>query len=256
MEAIASVLNQTDHNIEIIVVDDGSTDDTKAAIDSLRNEVHYFYQTNQGQSVARNLGIEKAKGEYIALLDSDDIWLPGKLDRDLAIFAQSDDIDCVIGNSEHFIGDLINHESLFDFKQIFDHVRGTKHFNWSLPHWEKGSICTTSAMNMKRQSLEKIGKHCFDPQLRGFEDWDVELRLYMYTTVVFYSDVLCRVRVFDDGTRLYHGYPGITRTEEELTDIKKTHLAIINRYINSLRKVPTAATRINTEQSRLMEYLA
>jgi glycosyltransferase involved in cell wall biosynthesis len=84
--AVESVLAQTYADFEVIVVDDGSTDGTRDAIErcaaqghTLGKQVHYIYQPNQGQSVARNRGIAEAKGDWIAFLDSDDLWLPDKL---------------------------------------------------------------------------------------------------------------------------------------------------------------------------------
>ena len=82
-EAIDSVLAQTYTNIEIIVVDDGSTDSTEEILKKYGPEIQYLWQENQGVSSARNLGIRAAKGEWIAFLDSDDEWLPNKLERQL-----------------------------------------------------------------------------------------------------------------------------------------------------------------------------
>lgn len=76
--ALDSVFAQTYRPIEVIVVDDGSIDNS-AAIAQAYSEVQYFYQSNQGVSVARNTGIAAAKGEFIAFLDSDDRWYPNKL---------------------------------------------------------------------------------------------------------------------------------------------------------------------------------
>jgi len=81
MEALASVVKQVNQDVEIIVVDDGSTDSTK---DKLRDlglpYLRYVYQENQGQSVARNLGVDMAMGKYVIFLDDDDYWLDGHLD--------------------------------------------------------------------------------------------------------------------------------------------------------------------------------
>jgi len=86
-EAIDSILNQTYKDFEIIVIDDGSTDKTKDIVDTFikeyRNKIRYFYQQNKGPGAARNRGIEMATGEYIAFLDSDDLWLPEKLEKSL-----------------------------------------------------------------------------------------------------------------------------------------------------------------------------
>ncbi len=78
-EAIESVLSQTYKNLEVIIIDDGSTDDTRQLIEKYTDKrIIYLYQEHGGTSAARNKGIQEAKGEYIAFLDSDDIWLSPK----------------------------------------------------------------------------------------------------------------------------------------------------------------------------------
>ena len=78
--AVESVLNQAYKPVEIIIVDDGSTDGTKEWFSEMHPLVHYIYQVNSGVSLARNTGINSARGDWIALLDSDDEWLPDKLE--------------------------------------------------------------------------------------------------------------------------------------------------------------------------------
>lgn len=96
--ALRSVLAQTYSEFEVIIVDDGSTDGTGKALETLINEegydgtrVRYFSRPKQGQSAARNMGIEKARGELVAFLDSDDIWLPEKLEWQLRALEQFKD---------------------------------------------------------------------------------------------------------------------------------------------------------------------
>ena len=259
LEAIDSVLQQVGHSIEIIIVDDGSTDGTKNAIDKLDNKVRYFYQSNQGQSVARNLGIEKSKGEYIAFLDSDDLWLAGKLNRDLAVFKLSDEIECVVGNSQYIKvngREIIKHPSELDSKQIFSQTRHCRYFDWSFLQWEKGSICPTSAMIIKRHSLDKLGKLCFNPLLRFAEDWDFELRLYMSCKVIFYPEILVNGRIFDDGTRLHYTCPGKAIPVQEKQIRLQNKMNILSRYTKQFASIVDAKTRFELELSSLSVDLA
>lgn len=85
-EAVASVLAQTWPNIECVVVDDGSTDETEVALKSYKDRVRYIKKPNGGFASARNLGMEKASGDFIAWLDADDIFEPNKLERQMALF--------------------------------------------------------------------------------------------------------------------------------------------------------------------------
>ncbi|MGG8363830.1 glycosyltransferase family 2 protein, partial [Bacillus cereus] len=84
-ETMQSILDQTYKNIEIVIVDDGSKDQSPSIVKNLAEkypgQVKYVHQKNQGVSVARNTGIENASGEYIAFLDSDDLWHPTKIEK-------------------------------------------------------------------------------------------------------------------------------------------------------------------------------
>ncbi len=84
-EALDSVFSQTVKDLEVLVVNDGSTDGTEGVLRSYLNRVRYFYQENRGVSSARNRAITAARGKYLAFLDADDIWLPQKLEQQLSL---------------------------------------------------------------------------------------------------------------------------------------------------------------------------
>lgn len=93
--AIDSALSQTHRDFEIIVVDDGSTDNTREVLEPYKDRIRYFYQENKGVARARNKGIQEAKGEYIAFLDSDDYWLPEKLELQTEFLRSHPDVSMV-----------------------------------------------------------------------------------------------------------------------------------------------------------------
>ena len=115
--AIESVLAQTMGDFELIIVDDGSTDNSRAVIETYiakDNRIKYFYQVNQGQSIARNLALKEAKGDYICFLDSDNYWPADRLAKSLAAFETYPDADIVYGDciTINEKGDVISHANM------------------------------------------------------------------------------------------------------------------------------------------------
>ena len=110
-EAIESIFAQTYNNWELLLVDDGSTDgSTQIALryaeqypEKVRYLEHPGHQ-NRGMSAARNLGISQAKGEYIAFLDADDVWLPYKLEQQVALLESRPEAGMVYGNTQYWCG--------------------------------------------------------------------------------------------------------------------------------------------------------
>lgn len=101
-EAIESVLAQTYRPVEVIVIDDGSTD-SGAGIARSYKEVRYIYQTNQGTGMARNVGIAAARGDFIAFLDHDDLWTPNKLSVQVDYLRRHPHVGCVIARMRNFL---------------------------------------------------------------------------------------------------------------------------------------------------------
>jgi glycosyltransferase involved in cell wall biosynthesis len=104
-EAIESVLAQQGCDVEIIVVDDGSTDGTKGVAHQFDARVSYIWQPNAGTCSARNRGIERSSGEFVALLDSDDLWRPEKMTIQLARFDARPELSICTGSMRNFWSD-------------------------------------------------------------------------------------------------------------------------------------------------------
>ena len=164
--AIDSVLAQTYGNYEIIIVNDGSTDDTEAIARSYGKTIRYVYQENQGVSAARNRGLYLARGELIAFLDADDLFLPHKLTRQVAVFDDFPEIGIV--NS--------------GFRVITDGDNTVTEVKWwkDVPElneesWLLYKPVLPSAMMFRRSWLERVKG--FDLRFFAGEDIDVTLRM-------------------------------------------------------------------------------
>ena len=96
-EAILSVLKQNYEPLEIIVIDDGSTDGTAALVKIFEGNIRYFYQKNSGIAVARNAGVTKAKGDLITFIDADDVWAKNKLEVQTLLFENNPEVELAMG---------------------------------------------------------------------------------------------------------------------------------------------------------------
>ena len=113
-EAVDSILAQTYRPLEIIVADDGSTDGTAAVVASYGDQLRYNRQEHAGAPVARNLGLTIARGEFVAFLDSDDLWHPEKLQRQMARFQARPELDLCVTHVQNFwIPDLEDEKARF-----------------------------------------------------------------------------------------------------------------------------------------------
>ena len=102
VEALDSISQQTYRQVEMIVVDDGSTDETAAVVKQYGAEVRYLYQHNAGPAAARNRGLSAANGEFVAFLDADDLWHPEKLTIQMARFESRPELDYCVAHAQNF----------------------------------------------------------------------------------------------------------------------------------------------------------
>ncbi|HVT80553.1 MAG TPA: glycosyltransferase family A protein [Phycisphaerae bacterium] len=169
-QAVASVLAQTLPAAEVIVVDDGSTDGTAEQLKPYGDRICVLRQENQGVSAARNHGIARAKGHFIAFLDSDDVWHPRKLELQVPILQRDTHLG-LLGTAA-FAHPHVSPPDVSPDATVIN-----------VP-WEKlvvKNYFTTSSILVRREILEKAGP--FDTSLQGPEDYDLWLRIAEMTQV-------------------------------------------------------------------------
>lgn len=164
--AVESVLNQTYKNLEIIIIDDGSTDNTREILQPYFNRIRYLYQENQGVAAARNSGIREAKGELIAFLDQDDFFLPDKLAAQVALFDAQSSL-AIVNSGWRIVNE--EGENIFDIKP-WEHLP-----QLNLETWVVYMPVLPSAMMFSKHWLDRV---CgFDSQYDSVDDSDLVLRL-------------------------------------------------------------------------------
>ena len=184
--AVDSVLEQTYREIEIIVVDDGSTDGSRKILDSYGERVQTIFQRNQGVSAARNNGVKASRGEFIAFLDADDSWLPSKIEKQVQCLKWDMSIGLVhVGVVEiDAAGNVI--------RELLDGGAGDV---WRdlLMFSSRGIFGGGSGVMMRREIFDEAGG--FDPQLSTSADWDLYFQVSSRHKVGFISEVLLRYRI-------------------------------------------------------------
>lgn len=176
-ETIASVLNQTHRDIELIVVDDGSTDRTREIVASFGDSVRLIAQQNAGRCAARNRGIRAASGEFICLLDHDDYWYPEKVAAQLAAFERYPEAGGVYSEYIVWNADESGH---FPLPESFQRCAAPDAINeelsgWIYHHFLIDIYMLTSAAMFRAKVFDKCG--AFVESLSYSEDWELWLRI-------------------------------------------------------------------------------
>lgn len=187
-DAVASVLAQTYQDFELIIVDDGSTDDTKAVLEPFLSDarIRYHFQPNQGQSRARNHALSMAKGQFVAFLDSDDLWDSAKLSNQVRILTERDSVDVVHGDERTIdeCGAVISEKNM-------------RRYSGSIARYllADNSVSITTALVRKRCFDEMGG---FDESVGVADDYDLWLRFSARYCFHYEPEIVASYRVMSD----------------------------------------------------------
>jgi glycosyltransferase involved in cell wall biosynthesis len=219
--AIDSILNQTYKDLEIIVVDDGSVDNTAAVLRAYDGKIRYVLQKNGGASSARNNGIRIARGELIAFLDADDTWLPEKLELQTRFLSAHTEAALVFGDLELVVDGQVVEPSYLALK---------KHAWWST---QEGvlvkdafarllveNVVSTSTTMISSRALQQVGP--FDEDLPTAEDLDLWLRIAAIFPIGCVPRVMCRKHVLASSLSADHA-----RTSKDF-------LAVLTKYTSGV----------------------
>jgi len=174
-EAIESVLGQTYQRLDVIVIDDGSTDGSADVAGRYTPPVRYSCQPNAGVGAALNRGIQMAEGSFLAFLDSDDVWVRGKIARQMAAFAQDPGLDMVFGHVQQFLD---------------PGVRSAGYRAEILPG------CSKTAMLVRRDSFSQVGMFGTTWRVGDFADWYLRAIEHGLRGVML-PDVVAKRRIHD-----------------------------------------------------------
>jgi len=216
-QTIDSVLRQTFRDWELIVVDDGSTDDTSDVLsERYGSRIRYVYQRNQGESAARNHGIELAHGQYIAFLDSDDLWHREKLQRQMEVFGAFPDVGIVSTQAS-----WINYEGLLLKQPPHGHDQSDEVISWDDLVLDNVVAGGGSSAIVRRTCVDHAGG--FDSQIRFGEEWDLWIRIARHYQVRQLPEPLVFFRVHRFGTRSW------APRAQEAGNLFGEHRAILER---------------------------
>lgn len=235
-DSLKSVLNQTFKDFEIIIIDDGSTDNSFQLATQFKDpRINLIQQKNQGVSIARNNGINQSKSKYIALLDADDIWHSNHLSELKKQILQFPEAGLYCNNYQVYYSKTLYKPANFNFKYGKECLLVDDFFKVSTTN----TIALTSAVGFSKEKFNNIGQ--FNPYLRTGQDSDLWIRLALKYNVSFNPTITMSYKIFIDNSLSKNEYNEIKynfvnsyNKEEQLNASLKTYLDII-RYSIAIR---------------------
>jgi glycosyltransferase involved in cell wall biosynthesis len=224
-ESLESVLNQTLPADEVLVIDDGSKDDTGAIAESFGPPVRVIRRTNSGQSRSRNFGAQEAKGEWLAFIDHDDLWEPNKLARQMEELARRPKADlCYTARIEFWLKDGV--VTMGHVAKVPD----PEHIGKAL---FRNTTFMPSSVVMRRSTFLEAGG--FDPEFNSVEDWDMWLRLY-HRGIVFAgcTEPLVRYRIHPDSAS-HNALPSLRLLKRIYRQQVSPYLPKSTRWLSRMR---------------------
>lgn len=232
-DAILSALAQREDEAEVIVVDDASTDSTAELLEGeFGDRIRLLrLEHRRGSGGARNAGARLARGEFVGFLDSDDVWLPGKLDAELEVFARFPGAQVVVSDSQNFFEGVADGESRFAQNGLLEaterEVRLATDCHWL---WTNSmNTVHTCSITVRREALSRLGEKLFAEDLVCCEDWEFQMRLYHSCKVVVLPQVWSHVRRFVDASRMGRNVPGRPTTPEQEMLLLQSRLTVMER---------------------------
>jgi glycosyltransferase involved in cell wall biosynthesis len=201
-ETLESVYYQMYTQWELIVVDDGSTDETKARLTRHEQKIQYHYQRNQGTAAARNAGVRRARGDLIAFLDNDDIWFPEKLKLQVEAMEGFPECGLVFTDGQTFTSSGVRKHSILSTrldKWINQHVTADPQLVMGWLDRElflANEISSASGVMVRKECLTNVGG--FDERIPIADDYDLWLRIAQRYPILLIRSPLYRWRWRDD----------------------------------------------------------
>jgi glycosyltransferase involved in cell wall biosynthesis len=232
-DAVNSALAQGNGEVEVIVVDDASTDATVEVLEaSFGSRVRLLrLEHRRGPGGARNAGARLARGELVGFLDSDDVWLPGKLAAELEVLGQFPEAEVVVSDSQNFFEGKADGDSRFAQNGLLEATGGGVRMAHDCRWLWTNSMNTvhTCAITVRREALSRLGDRLFAEDLVCCEDWEFQMRLYHSCRVLVLPQVWSHVRRFNDASRSGRGVPGRPTTPEQERMLLRSRLTVMER---------------------------